>query len=54
MAIVKNLQLKESLTEINAGLSKWEKPTIIIWGKEDPWLSVNDAENLAKTYWIKV
>lgn len=49
MAIVKNLQLIESTTEINSGLKTWEKPTLIIWGKKDPWLNMEDAENLAKT-----
>lgn len=49
MAIVKNLQLIESTTEINSGLKTWEKPTLIIWGKKDPWLNMKDAENLAKT-----
>ncbi len=47
VAIVRNLQLSSSMKEINSGLAQWLKPTMIIWGTEDPWLSVSDAENLA-------
>ena len=49
MAIVKNLQLQASMTEINSGLEKLEKPMLIIWGMADPWLSAEDAEILVKT-----
>ena len=47
-AITKNLQLSKAMKEIETGLSNWEKPTLIIWGKEDPWLSINDAKNLTR------
>lgn len=49
MSIVKNLQLPSAMTEINSGLAKWEKPTRIIWGVEDPWLEISEVENLVKT-----
>lgn len=48
MAIVKNLQLSESMKEINSGLREWHKPTMIIWGKQDPWLDFADVEDLVK------
>lgn len=49
IAIVKNLQIQASMREINSGLQQWQKPTLIIWGMADPWLSADDAENLAQT-----
>jgi haloalkane dehalogenase len=49
MSIVKNLNLPSAMTEINTGLGKWEKPTRIIWGVEDPWLEISEVENLVKT-----
>ncbi len=45
--IVKNLKNPSSLEEINSGLREWKKPVMIIWGTQDPWLSVSEAENLA-------
>ncbi|HEY9769769.1 MAG TPA: alpha/beta fold hydrolase [Coleofasciculaceae cyanobacterium] len=47
MAIAKKLQLKTTTKEIEAGLSQWAKPTLIIWGVEDKWLNVADAKKLA-------
>ncbi|MCU0532821.1 MAG: alpha/beta fold hydrolase [Hydrococcus sp. Prado102] len=47
MGTIKNLKLSESTSEIESGLAKWEKPTLIIWGMADPWLSSEDAEKLA-------
>jgi pimeloyl-ACP methyl ester carboxylesterase len=43
-AIVRNLQLKKVLPEIVRGFSDWEKPTLIGWGENDPWLPMNQAE----------
>lgn len=39
VATIRNLKLAESMSEIEQGLSTWEKPTLIIWGMTDPWLS---------------
>ena len=47
MAIIKNLQLPQAMTELETGLPNWKQPTLIIWGMEDPWLSGDDAEKLA-------
>ena len=49
MAIVKNLELEKATTEISQGLAKWKKPTLIIWGEEDPWLDIDEAETIAKS-----
>lgn len=46
VTVVKNLQLKTITQEIETGLEKWEKPCLIIWGKEDPWLDYTSVENL--------
>lgn len=48
-ATVRNLQLKEAMTEIETGLKQWEKPTLIIWGVMDPWLKIEAVEQLAKS-----
>lgn len=45
---VRNLGLKQAMTEIEAGFRNFTQPTLIIWGMEDPWLSFTDAENFAK------
>lgn len=47
MAIAKKLQLETTTKEIEAGLSQWATPTLIIWGVEDKWLNVADAKKLA-------
>jgi pimeloyl-ACP methyl ester carboxylesterase len=47
IAIVKNLQLPQAMAEIESGLAQWKKPTLIIWGMEDPWLSAGAAQKLA-------
>ena len=46
MAIVKNLQLPSTMSEINQGLAAWKKPVQIIWGVEDPWLELSEVEKL--------
>ena len=47
MAIAKQLQLDKTTAEIEAGLSQWTKPTLIIWGAADKWLDVADVKKLA-------
>jgi pimeloyl-ACP methyl ester carboxylesterase len=47
LATVRNLQLPESMAEIESGFRTWTKPTLILWGKKDPWLPFALAENLA-------
>lgn len=49
VTIVKNLQLKQVTKEIELGLKQWEKPCLIIWGKDDPWLEFETVENLVKS-----
>jgi haloalkane dehalogenase len=48
VAVAKNLKLKQSTEEISAGLRKFSQPTLIIWGKLDPWLDISEVENLVK------
>lgn len=38
MATVKNLKLRETMTQLSTDLAQWRKPTQIIWGMADPWL----------------
>ncbi|WP_013325364.1 alpha/beta fold hydrolase [Gloeothece verrucosa] len=47
LATIKNLKLAESMAELESGLADFSKPTLIIWGSADPWLSSADAEKLA-------
>lgn len=46
---LRNLQLPESMTEIESGWKGWTQPTLILWGVADPWLNVNQAQNLANS-----
>lgn len=46
---VRNLDLKNAMTEIESGAKTWQKPTLIIWGIEDPWLPVINGEKLAQS-----
>jgi pimeloyl-ACP methyl ester carboxylesterase len=47
MAIAKKLQLDRNTKEIEAGLSQWSIPTLIIWGSADKWLDIADVKQLA-------
>jgi len=49
LATIKNLQMKESMAEIESGLRSWEKPLLIGWGMQDPWLLFTQAQQLADT-----
>ncbi|MEN9203510.1 MAG: hypothetical protein Q6K80_06900 [Thermostichus sp. DG_1_6_bins_120] len=37
-ATVQNLSLPEVTKELEAGLTTWERPTLIAWGMQDRWL----------------
>lgn len=50
MVTLKQLQLEKITTQITTGFSKWEKPTLIIWGAADPWLDVTEAKKLTASY----
>lgn len=49
LATVRNLQLQQSMVEIESGFQQWQKPTLIVWGMNDPWLSLSMAQNLVKS-----
>lgn len=46
---IKNLQMQQSMTEIESGFCNWEQPTLIIWGMKDPWLSFDEAQQFANS-----
>lgn len=48
LTTVRKLDLKNSLAEIQSGAKQWQKPTLIIWGIEDPWLPLLDGEEFVK------
>ena len=43
------LNLKQVITDIETGLKQWEKPCLIIWGKDDPWLEFAPIEELVNS-----
>ncbi|NEP12911.1 MAG: alpha/beta fold hydrolase [Symploca sp. SIO2C1] len=45
---IKNFQMKQSMAEIESGFSNWEKPVLIVWGMQDPWLPFTQAQQFAK------
>ncbi len=45
---VKNLQLRESMAEIDSGFRSWTTPTMIVWGIKDPWLPFVQVEEFVK------
>lgn len=49
LATVRNLQLQQSMAEIESGFQQWQKPTLIVWGMNDPWLPLSMAQKVAKS-----
>ncbi|NJK55881.1 MAG: alpha/beta fold hydrolase [Pleurocapsa sp. SU_5_0] len=47
MTTLKQLQLDTVTPVIEAGLKKWSKPILIIWGSADSWLDLDDVKKLA-------
>ena len=47
LATVQNLQLKQSMAEMESGFGQWTAPTQIIWGMKDPWLPFTQAQDRA-------
>ncbi len=47
MTTIRNLQLPQSMAEIESGLQQWQQPTLIIWGMKDPWLPLSMAQTSA-------
>lgn len=46
MMTLKQLQLDTITQEIETGLQKWSKPTLIIWGTADTWLDSDAVKQL--------
>nr|WP_041550127.1 alpha/beta fold hydrolase [Chamaesiphon minutus] len=49
LATIRNLRLKEVMTEISTGLPNLDLPIQIVWGVEDPWLTLASAQACAKS-----
>ncbi|MBD1924135.1 alpha/beta fold hydrolase [Microcoleus sp. FACHB-831] len=49
LATVQNLQLKQSMAEMEASWGQWTHPTLIVWGMKDPWLPFAQAQSLANS-----
>ena len=50
LTTAKNLKLSQTLTALETGFATWKKPTLIIWGMADPWLSSEVPQKLATAY----
>ncbi|MDR9403719.1 MAG: alpha/beta fold hydrolase, partial [Halothece sp. Uz-M2-17] len=48
VATIKNLNLSQAMVEIENSWQNWEKPTQIIWGMDDPWLSADVPSAIAQ------
>lgn len=44
LAAVRNLKFSASMAEIESGFKTWQKPVLVAWGVDDPWLPVTLAE----------
>lgn len=49
VATIKNIQMKQSMAEIESGFHNWEKPILIVWGIKDSWLPFEQAQKFAST-----
>lgn len=49
LATIRNLELSKATQEIATGFQTWENPVLLQWGVNDPWLSIEMAENFLKT-----
>jgi pimeloyl-ACP methyl ester carboxylesterase len=49
LAVVRMLNLAETMAELDQGFAHWNRPTLLLWGIRDPWLPVNLAETFAQT-----
>ena len=49
MVTAKNLQMKQSMAEIESGYTNWKQPTLIFWGMKDPWLAFTQAQQFANS-----
>lgn len=47
LTTIKNIQMKQSMAEIESGFNNWEKPVLLVWGMKDPWLPLTQAQQFA-------
>jgi pimeloyl-ACP methyl ester carboxylesterase len=47
LATAKNMQMRQSMAEIESGFANWEQLTLIFWGMKDPWLPFTQAQQFA-------
>lgn len=48
LAVVRNLQLPQVVTELQTGFANWQHPTLVAWGIRDPWLPLDQAQAFVK------
>jgi pimeloyl-ACP methyl ester carboxylesterase len=48
LATVKQLQLAQTMAELDKGFANWPVPTLIAWGTADKWLPVSLAEQFSR------
>lgn len=49
MTVVRNLQLKQAMIEIETGFSQWTQPVLVAWGDADPWLPLSVAKDFTNS-----
>ncbi len=49
LATIRNLQLKPAMAEIEVGFKQWQQQILILWGMNDPWLSVDMAQSFVSS-----
>ena len=49
LTTIRNLQLKPAMAEIEVGFKQWQQQILILWGMNDPWLSVDMAQSFVSS-----
>lgn len=47
-ALIQNLKLAQTTSEIEAGFGQWSQPILLAWGIRDPWLPLAIAQDFVK------
>ncbi|MEA5462637.1 alpha/beta fold hydrolase [Leptothoe sp. PORK10 BA2] len=48
MWTIRAMKVPQVVEQIAQGFADWSRPTLVAWGKADPWLSADSAEAFAK------
>ena len=48
MWTIRAMKMPQLIEQIAQGFANWSRPTLVVWGKSDPWLSADGAQAFAK------